>query len=245
MSHQSAEEALKIHKSKMGERIGESYHYCLNAVCDLSITWDQHETLFQNKQRVDVLNVTSGLLAHSIQRHFFNAVVLGLSRLTEQPSTGKKDNLTVSRLVMLCDEIKDLPLGDLTEELESRMSDLRKVRDKILAHNDYEVSTRKTKPPSMGTRQNITEIFRLIFRILGKVLLHFENSQLGMFPQGNESAWNLIYRLHFGAKFIEDIEKRAKAGNWMEMKKIDAPTWLELGEKETDRYKYDWEQMRV
>jgi hypothetical protein len=238
---QTAEEALKSHRAKMGDQIGETYHYCLNEVCDLSITWDQHETLFQNKERVEILNRTSGLLAHSIQRHFFNAVVMGLSRLTDLPVVSGKDTLTIFRLSSLCSNIGELKLTDLTVELEDRMKDLRNARHKILAHNDYKVMTKKVRSLTMGTRQNITAIFRIIFRLLGRILQHFEQSQLGMFPQGNDSAWSLIYNLHFGIKFIAETEKRVQEGSWLEMKKVESPSWLKLSNSETDRYKIEWE----
>lgn len=232
----TAEETLARHKLKMGDDIGECYHFCAQFVFDLVLTWDQHETLFFNEGRVELLNSIDGLLAINIQRHFYNAVVMGLCRLTDREQVNGKSILSFSRLSSLCAAACGPDLLPMMTKLHSLSVQIRHARNNILAHNNYDVSARKVRAPSLGSRAEVASILQLMVEILNKVLLHYEESNLGLFPMGNNGAFSLLYYLYFGRKHVGEIKSRARAEGWKTLREVEAPSWLVLGKDERDRY---------
>jgi AbiU2 len=167
MSHLTAAEVLETCKSKMGVELGITFHFCRQHLFDLSSVWDQHETLFQNKERVEVLNKTGGLLSFNIQRLFYRYVLLGMMRLLDPEKTMGRKNLVLELLLRLANEKCRTPAEKIFSEIKNKTNELSAVRNKILAHNDYDVATKQQADLNIGSRLLITNSLR---SILGRVL---------------------------------------------------------------------------
>ncbi len=180
------------------------------------------------------------LLAWNIQRQFYNAVVLGLSRLTDEQRVAGKRTLSFKRLFHLCEGLDGLVLQDQIDELGNAVKSLRIARNQVLAHLDYDVAVNKVAGPSRSSRADVTSVFKILLRILDRILSHFESSGLTLMSLGNNSALSLLYYLHFGLRHVAEIKLSAKNGDWRRMKDANAPEWLRLTKNEQERYRIDW-----
>jgi AbiU2 len=240
MVDQTADEALAEYKLKLGDDFGELYHHCLQHLWDIVAIWDQHETLFGNQERVDLMNATGGMLAYNIERLFLQGVVSGITRLLDpEQSMGSKgkDNLTLRALPKFCNSPCKSVVDGILAQLESNSSGLREIRNKVLAHNDYSHVTTTVAALEYGTRAEITALLVAMHSILETIAVHHLNSTLGLRPIGNETALTHLHFLQRGqagrAKELHDFENN-RIG-WQDFEKLE--TWLQINEKEENRYK--------
>ncbi len=237
MANQSAAEQLSHFKLTMGEELGEAFHFCRQHMFDLTITWDQSETLFGNQERTDILNKTGGSLAYNIRRHFHGIVVLGIMRLMDPPKTRKKKNLVLKLLPLLCDDNCRNLATPILQKLDGYSTVLTDARNKVLAHNDYDYHTGDARNLSQGSRAQITEIFRTILEFLNVFEYHYCKSNTAIFPMGNHDAALHLHYIDQGLRIAALVEAEVKAGksDWLEFR--TPVTWLQLSEKESQRYR--------
>jgi hypothetical protein len=236
MSNQTAAEVLANCKAKMGDELGEAFHFCRQKLFDLSAIWDQHETLFQNKERIDVLNRAGSFLSYNIQRLFYRDVLLGLMRLLDPIEINRRKNLVLDLLLDLSNERCRASAAAILAPLKEQTKELVAARNKILAHNDYDVSTNKRADLNFGSRVLITNSFRAILKFLNVFEHEYLESQTIIVPMGNHSALQHLHYLDQGLRIRTRIESDVKSGvsDWVEFRR--PPDWLLLSENEEERY---------
>lgn len=112
--------------------------------------WAMIRELFSSgKERLQLLNESAGNFFFFVQRSFLDSLLLGLSRLTDDPGSGDRENLVLQRLATAIGKAghRDLArrLRSQSKRINVAVAELRKYRDTVVAHSD-----RKT---ALGERQ--------------------------------------------------------------------------------------------
>ena len=130
-----------------GNSVFMALHY---DICDLLLKWDRFKILFGSQEHIDLLNDTASTLFYNIQRIMLNDIFLHIARLTDSKKTGKNKNLTIRCLPDLLDDdgikikIKSKnKIKRLCEEALDKSKNIKKVRNKIIAHTDQETAFKK------------------------------------------------------------------------------------------------------
>jgi hypothetical protein len=154
--------------------------------------WQQYLKLFgTSPETVNLLNRHARWFFATVQRGLVHEVILGISRLSDPPRTGKRTNLVISELLQ---DPKLQDKAELATVLEQRISEVRrraepvrKHRNTYIAHLDHATALgpRGELLPSVP-RQLVTELLNEmseIYRLHGVRLYEtdyaFELSALG------------------------------------------------------------------
>jgi hypothetical protein len=139
-----------------------------NDVTWLHTKWAQYRELFGvSEARIDLLNRTAGHFFRVLQDTLFEDVLLHLSRLTDGAVTGRKENLSLERLVLLApDEIK-LRLEALLGAVRAACAPARDWRNRRIAHKDLGVALATAGDPLPGiSRQTVEEALSAVRDLL-------------------------------------------------------------------------------
>ena len=161
MTYQTAEEVLGSYVEKMGNELGPVFHHCRQKFIATTRVWDIYCVLFGNRERVDLLNRSSGFVAMHLHWQFLGGTILGLLRLLDPPATMGKPNLTLQSLPNLVSDELSSDVADRVKSLLNSCNGLKKVRDKILAHNDFGRATGDDEPLEIESRKVISEIIHV------------------------------------------------------------------------------------
>jgi hypothetical protein len=236
MIYRTADEALANYKLALGEDFGVLYYHLHQYFRDTVIIWDQHETLFGSQERVELMNETGPALAYNIERLFLQSVVSGIARLIDPEKSIGRSNLTIKSLPKHCSTACTLAIEPLIKRIETDFAKLKEVRNKILAHNDYELATEKSAPLNYGTRAEITQLLKTIHSIFEAIEGHYFNSSFALLPLGNEDSFAHLHFLQRGraAKATELEKVKNGSINWQDIEKIEP--WLQEDKNEARRY---------
>jgi len=176
MSFRSAEQAKADHVQRMGESLGTIYDALWQQIAWGHTKWHDYVELFATKEsRVDLLNKAAPSFFRLAQDSLWENVLLHISRLTDPPTTGKKQNLTVQRLPSL---IEHKPTRAKVQELVSvalsTSEFARDWRNRHIAHSDLDLSVSDTaKPLESASHQRVNEALEALVNILNAVSLHY------------------------------------------------------------------------
>ena len=103
--------------------------------------WKLLQDLFgSGEEQLRLLTESAGNFFLWVQRSFVDSLILGLSRLTDEPGSGDKENLVLQRLATAIGKAGDRELARRLrvpmKRIRSAVTDLREYRDKVLAHSD-------------------------------------------------------------------------------------------------------------
>ena len=116
-----------------------------NELVQLHDTWAQYIQLYgSSRERIGLLNETARWFFALLQRVMLRDVFLGIARLTDEPGSGQRKNLTIR---VLLDDPEVVARPELCSELErlmnaaaTRAAPIRKHRNKYIAHLDHAVA---------------------------------------------------------------------------------------------------------
>lgn len=106
--------------------------------------WLLYQQVFGSPMRISLLNDSGGHLFHVLQQSMLDRFLLGLSRLTDPAATHGKTNLSLEALVEEVRAAGDRVGGELCcqlKQLQESVSNLRKHRNKRIAHADLNALT--------------------------------------------------------------------------------------------------------
>lgn len=179
MITRSMDEIRAEYISSMGEELGASFYELYRKLVELHILWQQYRQLFgDDTETVHLLNRTAGLFFKVVQDELWDSVLLGISRMTDPPATGKNKNLTVQSLPPL---ITDLGLQAEVQALCDKALDsaefAREQRNKRIAHQDHSyLSNRGSDPLSGVSRALVEQMLAALRAVLNRLELHFRDS---------------------------------------------------------------------
>jgi hypothetical protein len=179
MITRSMDEIRAEYISSMGEELGASFYELYRKLVELHVLWQQYRQLFgDDAETVHLLNRTAGLFFKIVQDELWDSVLLGVSRMTDPPATGKNKNLTIQSLPPL---ITDLALRAEVRSLCDKAVDsaefAREHRNKRIAHQDHNyLSNRGSDPLSGISRALVEQMLAALRAVLNRLELHFRDS---------------------------------------------------------------------
>jgi hypothetical protein len=141
VTEKTAAEALQDEIAVLGHQYGTAFHHCCQEFWRVQSNWDRYETLFGSKERVDLLNSSSGQFWRAIQDMLHEHVLLGICRLTDPADSRKRQNLSVAQLLKLDPTEDKKGLADRVHAATKRTKFARTWRDKRIGHNDLDQIT--------------------------------------------------------------------------------------------------------
>jgi hypothetical protein len=209
------EEAIRL----CGPELGMQYFAVLSEWMWLWACWAEYVEMFgTTAERVQIINESGGAYFHMVQRTTWEAVLLGICRLTDKPKTGKYENLTVCALGPLCPtpSLQEAVRG-LADHAAFVADFARDWRKKKIAHLDLSHAINKMVPPlPLVERQRIHEAINAIHAVLNCISVGVMNSQLdnSVILACRGSAVSLLRVLRDGLRTEAAREERLRTGEY-------------------------------
>lgn len=176
MISRSMDEVRSEYISTMGQELGTSFYELYRKLVELHVLWQQYRQLFGDEpDTVHLLNRTSGLFFKIVQDELWDSVLLGVSRMTDPPTTGKKKNLTIQSLPPLISDTElQSEVQDLCDKALVAAEFAREHRNKRIAHQDHDyLSNRNSNSLSGISRTLVEEMLGALRAVLNRLDKHF------------------------------------------------------------------------
>lgn len=186
--------------STMGQELGANFYELHRKLVELHILWQQYRQLFgETTDTVHLLNRTAGLFFKIVQDQLWDSVLLGVSRMTDPPGTGKYKNLTLQSLSPL---ITDPALRAETQHLCAKAvaaaEFAREHRNKRIAHQDHNYFSNRNSNSLGGISRTAVENMLAALRdVLNRLDNHFRDTTV-MYEQfvDDSGARLLVHKLN-------------------------------------------------
>lgn len=217
----------------LGAELAAMYCYVKHDVFVLRDQWRTYKLFFgTNRERVDLLNGISENVTRTIEQTLFEAVLMGLRRITDR-AVGKRNEKGVTiKAFTLHFEGADLKhLKRLINESERAADFARHWADKKISHSDYEFrnGNLRLKQASRAKVDNAIEKIASVVKWIAKTKL---DTSLVTYPisNANDEIWFLKH-LFEGVKVFEEKKKLSRTysevGKYEERRKLyEFPEWL-------------------
>lgn len=196
----SAEEAKADHIHRMGEDLGTIYDALWQQIAWVHTKWHDYVELFATKEsRVDLLNKAAPSFFRLVQDSLWENTLLHIARLTDPPTTGKKQNLTIQRLPRLVGhEPTRAKVQELVSVALSTSEFARDWRNRHIAHSDLDLSVSDTaKPLEFASHQCVHEALEALVNVLNAVSLHYLETT-NFFDIADGDGFSLLYVIDDG-----------------------------------------------
>lgn len=179
MTTRTSEEVRNGYVQSMGAELGPKFFELYRKLVELHIVWQQYRQLFgADDETIRLLNRTAGLFFKIVQDELWDSVLLGISRMTDPPATGRNKNLTVLSLPPLIEnDVLRSEVEKLCEAALTQAKFAREHRNKRIAHQDHDYLTDRSSNPLNGVSRAIVEdILDSLRNVLNRLDLHFRDS---------------------------------------------------------------------
>ena len=177
-----------------------------NQLIQISYRWKIFRQLFDSGQEnIDLLNKSGSNVFELMQRLILDDVMMTLSRLTDREKSSGGENASIKNVVVkarasLSPTTND-DIGDLVIELDTQVTNVRKHRNKVLAHADMTHAMNVSLLPPV-TYDELEKALKLLQEILSKVTLE-------AFKLTIPVDYNVIIPFGCGGKSLLSALKRA------------------------------------
>lgn len=211
MTTRTSEEVRNGYVQSMGTELGANFFGLYRKLVELHIVWQQYRQLFgTDDETVRLLNRTAGLFFKVVQDELWDSVLLGVSRMTDPPDTGRNKNLTVLSLPPLIeDDVLRSEVEKLCETALTQTKFAREHRNKRIAHQDHDYLTDLSSNPLNGvSRALVEDMLESLRNVLNRLELHFRDSTVMYQDFIDESgARMLVTRIRRMERLVEDRER--------------------------------------
>jgi hypothetical protein len=217
MPELSAAEARAQYEATMGPELGALFAELWQENGRLHGLWDEFVVLFgTSERRIDLLNEAAGTLFRKVQDTFFEAVLLGIARITDPPASMNKSNLSIRRLAeAITDPLLRAAVAGKVQQAQQASEFCRGWRNRRIAHNDLELATAATGavPLPPASRDGVNKALEAIGAVLDEVSMHYSSST-SLFSGGLVigGATDLLYILRDGVAADAIRRRRIASG---------------------------------
>ncbi|WP_238399364.1 hypothetical protein [Pseudomonas chlororaphis] len=183
----------------MGGELGVMYCDLNDQLVEVLILWEQFEQLFGvNEETVQVLNSSAPSFFGIVQVQFLDAVMLGISRLTDSPENKSQKNLSIRAIPPLVSDLNvRKQVNDALKVALGATKFARDHRNKRIAHSDLlHVQRCSAKPLPPATREKIKGGLDSICTVLETLNGHYRQSEFAydtlIYGGGAESVVSLL-----------------------------------------------------
>ena len=166
----------------MPDIVAKSFQCVDNDLTWIHIRWIYYKQLFTHSSlRLQLLNETAPTFFVDLKRILFDDVIMGISRITDRPTTAGRKNMSVVQLVLT---IKNAGYSELVDSLQGMLEDIRAKsepfrlhRNRRIAHRDSMLSVESADNPLPGITIKATDdIIEAIGDLLNECKLYFDKS---------------------------------------------------------------------
>lgn len=163
----------------MGAELGSMYCDLNDHLLDMLLLWKQYEQLFGvDEDTVQILNRSAPTFFGVVQAQLWDAVMLGISRLTDSPENKSQQNLSIRAIAP---SISDSTIrAQVKGAVKAALADTKFARDhrnKRIAHTDLlHVQGRAAKPLPPASREKIKAGLESICAVLEILNGHYRQS---------------------------------------------------------------------
>lgn len=167
----------------MTEKIEDLIQFISAELGELHLKWLLFSQLYEDEKTVDLLNDSAPTFFGFCQNIFLNDIILSISRLTDPPKIGSKENLTLGKILDSIDPIFSQLKAELVKTLETvdeSCDFARKHRNRRIAHTDLKTHF-QDHPELLSsiTKEKIEKALLSLRTFVNKVELHFTQKQMG------------------------------------------------------------------
>jgi hypothetical protein len=219
-SEQTADQAKAKNCAVMGAELGEIYSELWQQLCALHRKWGEYVALYgTNLQRVDLLNETAPAFFRTVQDCLWEDTLLHIARITDSPSTYRKENLSVLRIPSLVpDPHHCAQLKVLVEKVVCAAAFARDWRNRRLAHRDLMLAlNRPTEPLAAASRAHVNDALSALGEVLNFLSDHYLKSTTAFEFAAEPTAGGasiLLYYLRAGKNAEHQRRERLKNGTF-------------------------------
>jgi AbiU2 len=176
-------EAVKYRESMPGE-VGDVFADLWQDLVVLQATWEIFTDLFATEQdTVDLLNEVSPFFFRVVQETLLHELHMLLARMTDPPFSGpgqKQHNISLPRLLHEIEAADKSPfpteVKPIISDIVDRCASLRKIRHKVIAHNDLHVALQLAPSLQGLTRRELEALIDDVIGLMNKVEIHYRDS---------------------------------------------------------------------
>ena len=216
--YQTPEETESEYIALMGEDLGKVFHELEREVAWLHTKWGEYLELFGTKpSRIELVNKAAPLFFGVIQDVLWEDVILHIARLTDEPRTFDKENLTIKMLPEYIDDPQlNASLYKLIKSSKKAVKFCRDWRNRLYAHRDLQLAVEsganQLKPAS---RKKVKDALTSIVNVLNAVTIHYQDSETSFdIPTGSGGAVSLLYVIDDGLRADAERTERINKGNY-------------------------------
>ncbi|MFN9113463.1 MAG: hypothetical protein ACK5XN_25610 [Bacteroidota bacterium] len=212
MSYRTADQIRQEMITAMGEEAGKLFHVLENELLWLSLRWKDYKELFgTNPDRIELMNETAPSLFYSIQKVYWEHLLLGYSRLLEQAeSRVKKEKKTNATYPALLQILQTSEFNDARKKCEKQGVFCRDWRNRKIAHMDYEIYVNggAAKPLDTASRSEFAQALQSLQELHNSIALHYGLGRNVFNLRINSHGERLLRILENGLRFQDEESKR-------------------------------------
>lgn len=204
----------------LGQGLGELYTELWQDLARLHLKNDEYHALFSaDPARFELLNRSAPKFFTIIQSCLWNDILLGITRISDKPSTSGNANLTVRRLPELnlhTDIADDLNL--LLIEVIRSTEFARDWRNRHIAHRDLSLALQDqhAEPLAEASLNHVNEALSAIGKVLNCISQSYQGSttmfELG-FGSSPHGAKSMLFYLKEGVEAAEKKKEMKRYGS--------------------------------
>ncbi len=191
------------------------YDALYNEVVWAHLRWAQYQLLYGTSQEhIDRLNRAAPLFFWIVQEMGFDQALLDISRLTDPPTMGGHQNLSILALPgAVADPELRIDLTVLVEVARTKSKIPREWRNRRIAHHDLDLALRRATPLPGTSRKAIDEALDAIGAVLNAISVRYFRSETVFKPLGQQGdATQLLYLLRDGIAAEDARDQRLSRG---------------------------------
>ena len=214
----SGEQVRERNIVAMGSELGELFTLLSTELTWLYWRWTQYVQLYADKpSRLEILNASAPTFFWIIQQTLWLETILGISRLAGPEATGKKQNLSVRRLLPLIADAGVRTDGQrLLVEVTSNSAFAMDWRNRHIAHRDLDLSLgRHVSALAPASKEGVDAALDSLAALLNRIERHHLNSTTAYRHSSiTEDAENLLYVLRDGLRREQIRTERLESGEY-------------------------------
>ena len=171
----------------------------------------QYRQLFgHSEKRVLLLNETAPSFFEIVQICLMDYVILGASKLLDPAKKNGNKNATLEWLETIIkangDETLALKLSEFRTQISNLANNLRKNRDKRIAHSDRPKACQRKFYPYSVSRKDIKDILKMISDYLNMIKVYYANTPIRFDVSDDGEAETLLYILADGLRYNDLVK---------------------------------------
>ena len=213
--NETSKDLLQRYRAQLGTEFGTAFHGLFNDWSLGLMRLKEFRELFGCKGDVALLNALTGdSFTWDIQHIFWDDLLLRVCRLTDPPRSGRKLNLSITRLPSfvkkkepkLCQEVQSC-IDTAVKEAEFA----RDSRNRRISHSDWDRAMQRGDPLAQATLQQVGSALDAVHAVLNTIsarLLNVEIANAVVVPARAREFLHSARQLVDSVKFIDGLIDR-------------------------------------